>query len=258
VTRQAERIVEAPRRAVREASAASTYMAMVRPSLDPSRYASKRRKPAATSVPSAQKSEPDPEPRPGFTTDELAPIPDPAEPLVPVSEGPVLNRDGEPILTSEAELRPAVSTPKLEIERPPAPKPKVELAELVPAKIAKPKRKTETAKKVAAKPKPEPIKAKEAAKKKEPASPYFVQLASGANADRMGIEYKRIKAKKPSLFAGRTARVTNGKDLFRLVIGPFKSRDESGAFVNQLAKAGIDGFSYTAPDGMTFEKIATQ
>ena len=44
----------------------------------------------------------------------------------------------------------------------------------------------------------------------------------------------------------------------RLVIGPFKNRDDSGDFVNQLAKAGIDGFTYTAPDGMTFEKIATR
>jgi cell division protein FtsN len=96
------------------------------------------------------------------------------------------------------------------------------------------------------------------AKKKAPATPYFVQLASGANANRMAGEFTKIRAKKPGLFAGRSAQVTNGKDLFRLVIGPFKSRDDSGAFVNQLSKAGIDGFTYTAPDGMTFEKIAAK
>ncbi|MEO7654901.1 MAG: SPOR domain-containing protein, partial [Sphingomicrobium sp.] len=126
---------------------------------------------------------------------------------------------------------------------------------------AKPKPKVEADKpKEAAKPKPkaDADKLKEVAKKKAPASPYFVQLASGANADRMGIEFKRIKAKKPALFTGRNAQVTNGRDLFRLVIGPFKSRDDSGAFVNQLAKARIDGFTYIAPDGMTFEKIATK
>ena len=95
-------------------------------------------------------------------------------------------------------------------------------------------------------------------KPKEPASTHYVQLASGANADRMGTEFQRIKAKKPALFAGRPVRVTNGKDLFRLVIGPFKNKDDSGAFVNQLSKAGIDGFNYTAPDGMTFDKLPTK
>ncbi|MCY7281291.1 MAG: SPOR domain-containing protein, partial [Sphingomonas bacterium] len=166
----------------------------------------------------------------------------------------VLNRDGEPILTAEVETAPpARSIPKLEIKRPPAPRPKVELASL-----DLPKAKTRAKTKVEAEKPKEAPKIKEMAKKKAPASPYFVQLASGAHADRMGIEYKRIKAKKPTLFAGRSAQVTNGKELFRLVIGPFKTRDDSGDFVNQLAKAGIDGFTYTAPDGMTFEKIATK
>ncbi|HEV2043880.1 MAG TPA: SPOR domain-containing protein, partial [Sphingomicrobium sp.] len=240
---------EAPRRAVREAVVPSTWMAMSRPTLDPSRYASRQRKPEAAAA-TKKAAQADPEPRPGFAADELMPLTAEAEapePLVPVNVGAVLNRDGEPILTAEAEVRsPPPSTPKLEIKRPPAPKPKVELAKLDLPK-AKPK----------PKPKAEVEKPKVAAKK-TPSSPYFVQLASGANADRMGGEYKKIKAKKPGLFAGRNAQVTNGKELFRLVIGPFKSRDDSGAFVNQLAKAGIDGFTYTAPDGMTFEKIATK
>ena len=178
--------------------------------------------------------------------------------MVPINVGAVLNRNGEPILSAtlegEAAVRPPPRpTPRLEIKRPPAPRPKVELASLdLPKAKAKPKPKV-----AADKPK-DSAKPKEVAKKKAPATTYFVQLASGANADRMGIEFKRIKAKKPALFTGRNAQVTNGKDLFRLVIGPFNSRDDSGAFVNQLAKAGIDGFTYIAPDGMTFEKIATK
>ena len=49
--------------------------------------------------------------------------------------------------------------------------------------------------------------------------------------------------------------MTNGKNLFRLVIGPFKTKGDSNTFVNQLSKAGINGFNYTAPDGMTFDKL---
>ena len=239
------RAPEAPRRAMREAAMPSTYFAMSRPTLDPSRYASKRRKPDAAVVAIPKKAaQPDPEPRPGFASDELMPRDaesTPSEPLAPINAG----RDAAPILIAEADVRPPPRpTPKLEIKRPPASKPKVELAKLdVPKAKPKPKAEAEKAK---------------VAVKKSPASPYFVQLASGANADRMGGEYKRIKAKKPGLFAGRSAQVTNGRELFRLVIGPFKSRDDSGAFVNQLAKAGINGFTYTAPDGMTFEKIATK
>ncbi|WP_309603399.1 SPOR domain-containing protein [Sphingomonas sp.] len=235
---------EAPRRAVREAPKPSTYFAMSRPSLDPSRYASKRRKPdtAAVSLKPAAK-EADPEPRPGFKPDELAPVAEIEEPLVPVNAGPLLNPEGEPIVTGEvapivireAALEPPPRPlPKLEIKRPPPSKPKVELV-----KVKKPV---------------EPPKTKEVVKK-EPASLLYVQLASGAHAARMGTEFARIKAKKPGLFAGRNARVTRGKDLFRLVIGPFKTKSDSSEFVNQLSKAGIDGFSYTAPDGMMFDKI---
>lgn len=241
-------IADAPRRAVREAPVPSTFFAMSRPSLDPSRYASKQRKTAAPAAVPRKAAEPDPEPRPGFTTDKLAPIAEPSEPLVPINLGAVLNRDGEPIIGAEARLPPPRPTPKLEIDRPAPSRPKVELAS---RDLSKAKPKPEPKPKEAVK-KPDPPKAKEAA------SPHYVQLASGAHADRMAVEFKRIKSKKPSLFAGRVARVTNGKELFRLVIGPFKSKDDSGAFVNQLAKAGIDGFSYTAPDGMTFEKIATK
>jgi len=151
-----------------------------------------------------------------------------------VSQNGAINRDGEPIVTDGAVVEP-----------PPPPLPKVERAR------PKPKAK-EVAKKV------DPAKAKELAKPKEPASLLYVQLASGAHPDRMGTEYKRIRAKKPGLFAGRSARVTNGKELFRLVIGPFKTRDDSDAFVNQLSKAGISGFSYTAPGGMTFDNIPTK
>ena len=236
--------VEAPRRAVREAPPPSTYFAMSRPSLDPSRYASKRRKTdtAAVSLKPVAK-EADPEPRPGVKTDDLAPVGEVEEPLVPVNAGPLLNPEGEPIVTRQAALDPPPRPlPKLEIKRPPPPKPKVEVA------IAKPKVEVVKAK-------PKKI---EPPKPKEPASLLYVQLASGAHADRMGTEFARIKAKKPGLFAGRNARVTRGKDLFRLVIGPFKTRDDSNQFVNQLSKAGIDGFNYTAPDGMTFDKIATK
>ena len=115
---------EAPRRAVREASVPSTYFAMSRPSLDPSRYASKRRKPEGSAAAPRKTAEPDPEPRPGFSADELMPIDEPPEPLVLIDTRAALNRDNEPVVIAEADISPpSRPTPKLEIKRPPAPRP---------------------------------------------------------------------------------------------------------------------------------------
>ncbi|MEO6580320.1 MAG: SPOR domain-containing protein [Sphingomicrobium sp.] len=242
---------------VRETVLPSTLLAMSSPPPTPLAVASKPRAPDTEAVTRiAPPEEKDPGPRPGFKADDLAPVAEASEPLLPASKSAVLNAEGEPLVSDKVALAPPPRpAPKLEIKPPPAPKPKVEVAKTKKAEPLKPK---ELAKpKETPKPK-ESAKPKEPPKPKEPTSSLYVQLASGANADRMGTEFKRIKGKKPELFAGRPVRVTNGKDLFRLVIGPFKSKDESSAFVNQLSKAGIDGFSYTAPDGMTFDKLPTK
>ena len=72
----------------------------------------------------------------------------------------------------------------------------------------------------------------------------WVQLAGGANGDRMGDEFRRLAAKSAAL-KKRGGAVTAGKDYFRLLTGPFATRGEAQAFVNQLAKDGVDGFSWT-------------
>jgi cell division septation protein DedD len=84
----------------------------------------------------------------------------------------------------------------------------------------------------------------------------WVQLAGGSNEDRMAAEYKRIKAKKPALFAKRSGYVTQGKDYFRLLVGPFKDSGDARDFVNSLAKAGVDSFMWTrSPATIRIEKL---
>ena len=97
--------------------------------------------------------------------------------------------------------------------------------------------------------KPEPKVAKSPGK-------YWVQLAGGSKTERMPTEYNRIKGKKPALFARRSPYVAELKGWTRLLVGPFKSEDESQLYVNQLAKADIDGFSWTSPTGQTIEKLS--
>ena len=57
--------------------------------------------------------------------------------------------------------------------------------------------------------------------------------------------------------ASASAAVTEGKDYFRLLTGPFATRAEAQSFVNQLAKDGVDGFSWTrTPASLKIEKLS--
>ena len=84
----------------------------------------------------------------------------------------------------------------------------------------------------------------------------WVQLAGGSRADRMGSEYRRLAAKSAAL-RKRGGHVTQGKDYFRLLVGPFDSRQAAQSFVNTLAKDGVDGFSWTrTPATIKIEKLS--
>ena len=263
---QPVKLVEAPRRAVREAPAPSTYMASVRPSLDPSRYASTRRpKNQATTANKAEPAASDPEPRPAGRLDDIAQLlSQPGEPesapttQIAQAEPPVAEPWSEP-LAAEPALEPlaaepapepafselAVSRPKVE-PRKAVSKPKVETAKQQAAAKAK-------AKKLAAE-----KKAKAEAAKLGVNGTNWVQLAGGSNQDRMSAEYRKLAAKAGKLLKSRSGYVTEGKDYFRLLVGPFASKSEAQAFVNKLEKEGVDGFSWTrTPAQIRIEKLKT-
>lgn len=165
---------------------------------------------------------------------------------------------------SEADVRlPAASDRLSGIDKllaeavvpPPAPRPKFERADSGNDRAAR-DRKAADAKKAAA--------ARKAAAEQEArealgvAGTHWVQLAGGSNVDRMPAEYKKIAAKSSAL-RRRAGHVTQGKDYFRLLVGPFDSRSEAQDFVNTLAKDGVDGFSWTrTPAAIKIEKLPTR
>jgi len=168
-----------------------------------------------------------------------------------------------PVSPQQAASEPAVRSDRLSgidkllaqaIEPPPA---KIATREVSPVrKSAVSDKKAKEAKAAADKKAAEDKKAKAEAARLGVAGTNWVQLAGGSNQDRMSAEYRRIKARKPALFGGKPAYVTEGKDYFRLLVGPFDSRDDAHAFVNKLAKAGIDGFSWTrSPAQIKIEKL---
>ena len=145
-------------------------------------------------------------------------------------------------------------------EAPPPPQPKVETKKPTDDKAAK----AAAAKKAAEKKAREEKLAAEKKAREEAArlgvkGTYWVQLAGGSNQERMATEYKKLAAKAGKLLKSRPGYVTAGKDYFRLVVGPFDSKDESQAFVNKLANEGVDGFSWTrTPAQIKIEKLSSR
>jgi len=102
-------------------------------------------------------------------------------------------------------------------------------------------------------------KAKEAEAKLGVKGTNWVQLSGGSNQDRMSTEYRRLSAKAGKLLKSRPGYVTEGRDYFRLLVGPFESKDDAQAFVNKLAKEGVDGFSWTrTPARIKIEKLSSR
>jgi len=271
------KVADAPVRALQEAAKPSTYMAMVRPSLDPSRFASTRR----PKTPTAGSAKPDaadkdPEPRPADRLNDIAESlrQEPADP--PTGDGLVKIADAQlpeppPVAVAEPafvfESPPTVSRPKVETTRPVIIQPKAKLAD---AALSKPKVENAKSTKAAAEEKKKADKlaadkkAKADADKKERAEAAkvgvaganWVQLAGGANQDSMAKEYKRLSAKAGSVLKSRSGYVTSGKDYFRLLVGPFASADDAQDFVTKLDKAGVDSFRWTRnPAQIRIEKL---
>ncbi len=242
------KVAEAPRRAVRQAPEPSTYRARIRASLDPSRYASTRG-PKTQSGDSSkpQSSDSDPEPRPAGRLDEIAEL---------LSQSPAVEpMDDQLAQVAEAQAEepqpvadvPLVSKPKVEAAKPKATeyKPK---ADPKAVKLAAEKKARAEADK----------KAKAEAAKLGVSGTNWVQLAGGSNQDRMGAEYRKLAAKAGSPLKSRSGYVTEGKDYFRLLVGPFKTASEAQEFVTRLDKAGVDSFRWTRnPAHIRIEKLKT-
>jgi len=147
--------------------------------------------------------------------------------------------------------------PKVETARAAVSKPKVETAR----KSATDTRKTDRLaadKKARADKLAAEMKAKADTARIGVAGTNWVQLAGGSNQDRMGLEYKKLVGKAGSLLKSRSGYVTEGKDYFRLLVGPFASSDEAQDFVTKLDKAGVDSFRWTRnPARIKIEKLKT-
>lgn len=105
---------------------------------------------------------------------------------------------------------------------------------------------------------PEPRKPAAKSKKAEPKAParHWVQVAGGANERALPREWKRVTAKAPDQFKGRTPYTVAANATNRLLAGPFETAAEARRFVNALAKAGVDAFAWTSAAGQEIAKLS--
>jgi Flp pilus assembly protein TadD len=83
----------------------------------------------------------------------------------------------------------------------------------------------------------------------------WVQLASGLDESALGAQFSRLAARKPDLFTGIRPFVSTVGDRTKLLIGPFKDRENSEIFIDELADAQIAGFSWVSPVGQPVRKL---
>jgi Flp pilus assembly protein TadD len=91
--------------------------------------------------------------------------------------------------------------------------------------------------------------------RKEPER-YWVQVATGPYKPDLGKAWGKLKEKYPALLGRRTASTTPLNRTNRILIGPFKSDDETQAFVNKAAGSGFMTSRFTSPAGQAVEIIA--
>ena len=86
----------------------------------------------------------------------------------------------------------------------------------------------------------------------------WLQLASGTNSDALPSQFKRMKSRNGELFEGISGYVAEGQGRARLLIGPFRSKDDAEIFAEDLASVDIDAFSWTNPPGQSVHKLSTE
>lgn len=86
----------------------------------------------------------------------------------------------------------------------------------------------------------------------------WLQLASAQNASEFTDEFRRIRARRPSLFTGISGYVARDQARSRLLIGPFHSQEDARLFADALASARIDSTSWTSQPGEVVRKLTTR
>ena len=85
-----------------------------------------------------------------------------------------------------------------------------------------------------------------------------MQLASGTNPTALPGEFRRLKSRHAKALKDLSPYVAETGDRSRLLIGPFKDREDATIFAEDLESDGVSAFSWTAPQGQMIRKLANE
>ncbi|MDH7971386.1 SPOR domain-containing protein [Sphingomonas sp. AR_OL41] len=221
-------------------------------------------RPVPPSTPAVAPEPPSPVPAPVATVQSVPTTPEPVVARPAPKPAPVRSEDSilaaiiSGIKVPDSERTPApVPVPAAKPARPVATPPEKPGAVVAPA--VKPGTKAaEAAKKAAA-------AAKKAADEKKRNDPklleparIWVQVAGGANDAALVLAWNTMKGRAPAAFKGKQGWTTPLRATHRVLAGPFKTDDEARAFVNLLAKSGVQAFAFTSEAGQKITKLPTK
>ena len=83
----------------------------------------------------------------------------------------------------------------------------------------------------------------------------WVQVAGGANEAALVLSWNIMKGRAPAAFKGKQGWTTPLRATNRVLAGPFKTDEEARAFVNLLAKSGVQAFTFTSEAGQKITKL---
>ena len=91
-----------------------------------------------------------------------------------------------------------------------------------------------------------------------PSSRYWVQLASGTNAEALPGQFRRIKLLHRRAFQGINGYVAEDGDRARLLIGPFQHSRDAQTFASDLASINVNAYSWTSRPGQLIRKLPAE
>lgn len=86
----------------------------------------------------------------------------------------------------------------------------------------------------------------------------WLQLASGTKPAAFPDQFRRIRERDPSLFAGISGYVADDGSKSRLVIGPFHSSEDARLFAQALSSDNIDSFNWTSDPSQAVMRLSGQ
>lgn len=107
--------------------------------------------------------------------------------------------------------------------------------------------------------KPAPPPVAKPAPKPEPKiihpSRHWVQIATGKDIKALGFDWRRFAGKAPDVLGKLKPQYTPWGEANRLLAGPYPSAQEARKALNSLKEKGVDGFTYTSPEGQEIKPL---